>query len=232
MRERTLVVGSVAVVLALMLAAEAASASEGEQAPLGPLPRTLELTLGLSGAQGFGRVAPDTALRDVAGLGAKLSIGLDVRVSHHLSLGAEAQYVEFATAENRGARGIAVDPGLTFHGTPGLWHDPWLRLGVGYHLLWDIEHNGATAPTNVFHGFDLLTLKVGYDIRATNDVALAPVAGVDIQAYTWENATPTHSFQVATLVFVGIQGRFTLGHQTAGAMTVAGADHLLRGISR
>jgi peptidoglycan-associated lipoprotein len=68
-------------------------------------------------------------------------------------------------------------------------------------------------------------LKVGYDLRLSEDVAVAPIAGVDLNMFAWEKtsnapSTALSTAELATFVYVGVQGRFDMGgRRTTGAVT-------------
>jgi hypothetical protein len=194
----------------------------GEAPPWqGPMPapsNAFELKLGTGYTQGFGNIAPGRGINSVAGAGIGFSLDLDYRATPLVSAGLEAQYQEFTTENNTGSRGLAGSIGATIHGAPDQRGDPWLRLGTGYRLLWDVNHTGPFGQlntTNLFHGFDIVTAKVGYDFRPSPDVALAPVVGADLQTFVWENATPLSTAQLGTFIYAGLQGRFNAGGSTA-----------------
>lgn len=167
-----------------------------------------ELKLGTGYTQGLGYVAPGLNMGSVAGAGIGASMDLDYRMTSFESAGLEAQYQEF-TAENDGAsRGLAASLGVTFHARPESRGDPFFRIGAGYRLLWDVHPTSAPTATNLYHGFDVLTGKLGYDFRASRDVAIAPVIGADLQTFIWENSNPLTTTKLATFIYGGLQGRF------------------------
>jgi outer membrane protein OmpA-like peptidoglycan-associated protein len=119
-------------------------------------------------------------------------------------------------AENSSSRGLAANLGATYHFEPVVRGDPWLRLGTGYRMVWENDPTGASGATVLRHGFELLTAKVGYDVRVSEDVALAPVVGADLDMFLWEdpsngNSHALSSAQVGTFVYAGLQGRFDIG---------------------
>jgi hypothetical protein len=173
-----------------------------------------ELKLGTGYTQGFGNIAPGRSVLDVAGAGIGFSLDLDYRLSPMASVGVETQYQEFTTENNAASRGLATNLGVTVHASPERRGDPWLRLGTGYRFLWDVNPFFTNA-TVMFHGFDFLTAKVGYDIRPSPDVALAPVIGADLQTFFWANGTALTTAQVATFIYAGLQGRFDAGGSSA-----------------
>jgi outer membrane protein OmpA-like peptidoglycan-associated protein len=178
--------------------------------------KALELKVGTGYTQGFGNVAPGRDVPTVAGAGLGVSADIDYRLSHFWSVGVEGQYQEFTSEQNTSARGIAANLGATYHFNPTLRGDPWARLGTGYRVLYENDPVGASGTTQLRHGFELLAAKVGYDVRVSEDVAIAPVIGADLNMFVWENPSSAGSGvmaspQVATFVYAGLQGRFDIG---------------------
>ena len=103
---------------------------------------------------------------------------------------------------------------MTVHASPYARVDPWIRLGTGYRLLWDVHPIEAANTTPLYHGFDALTGKLGVDLRVARDVAIAPVIGADLQTFVWQNSTALQTAQLATFVYGGLQGRFDAGAGT------------------
>lgn len=176
----------------------------------------LELKVGTGYTQGFGMIGRGRSLPDTAGPGFGVSADVDYRVDPRWSFGAEAQYQEFTKEQNASARGLAANGGATYHFNPSVRGDPWLRLGGGYRLLWENDAGGVSGLDVVRHGFDLLTAKLGYDVRVSEDVALAPVLGADVTMFLWQDASSNGSHpmgvaQTGTFVYAGLQGRFDLG---------------------
>ena len=181
----------------------------------------LELKVGTGYTQGFGALAPGRAIGDVAGAGIGVDVGADYRTAPLWSLGLQGEYQEFRNAQNMGARGVATNVGVTLHATPVLRGDPWLRVGGGYRLLWDVSPPGTV--TTVRHGFELAKATIGYDIRVSEAVALAPQIGADVNLFLWQTANGINSAlrsgQIGTFLFAGVQGRFDV----AGEKTTSGA---------
>jgi outer membrane protein OmpA-like peptidoglycan-associated protein len=176
----------------------------------------LELKVGTGYTQGFGSIAPSRSLDNAAGAGLGVSADVDYRLSIPWSIGIEGQYQEFENAQNSSARGLAVNLGGTYHFDPVLRGDPWLRLGAGYRLFWENSPVGQPGVSVLRHGFDLLTAKVGYDVRVSQDVALGPVVGADLNVFAWQDSSNTgnqalSSVQVGTFIYAGLQGRFDVG---------------------
>ncbi len=175
-----------------------------------------ELKVGTGYTQGFGNVAPGRPIDDVAGAGIGASADVDYRINIPWSIGVEGQYQEFSSAQNTSSRGLAVNLGATYHFMPVLHGDPWLRFGTGYRFVWENDPVGAPNLSVLRHGLDVLTLKIGYDVRATEDVALGPVVGADLNVFLWQDASngsagALSSAQVGTFVYAGLQGRFDMG---------------------
>jgi outer membrane protein OmpA-like peptidoglycan-associated protein len=175
-----------------------------------------ELKLGTGYTQGFGNLAPGRGIDRVAGAGIGGNAEFDYRINHPWSLGVEAQYQEFNSAQNESSRGLAFNIGPTVHFMPVMRGDPWLRLATGYRLLWENSPVGAPNANFLRHGFEALSAKVGYDIRVSPDVALGPFVGSDFNVWVWQsvNNTASHalsSAQLATFVYGGLQGRFDMG---------------------
>ncbi len=203
------------------LAAPTSSARADDDEPflrsrMPSVPRSLELDVGAGYAQGFGNIAPGSSIASVTGAGVAVSGDVDYRMSHWVSFGLEAQYTDFANSSNAESRGLALDLGVTYHVSPGMRGDPWLRVGSGYRMIWDVDHVGAAGTTNMFHGFEVVALKLGYDVRTSLDVALSPVIGADLQTFVWEDAKKLSKVQLGTFLYVGVQGRFDLTAPAAG----------------
>ncbi len=210
---------AVCVTLASLLLAGHASAQE--HAPgylaqhLRPPTNALELRVASGYTQGFGAVAPGRSMADVAGAGLGVGVDVDYRPQESFSLGLGGQLQEFASQQNSAARGLAFDLGATFHLAPLRRGDPWLRVGTGYRLLWEVDPDGVRGASTLRHGFDLATLRVGYDVRVSEDVALAPVIGGDLDLFLWQapgqgGGPALSSGMVGTFIYAGLQGRFDL----------------------
>ena len=184
-----------------------------------------ELKLGTGYTQGFGMIAPGTSIPDVAGAGIGAHVDLDYRANPLWSFGVQGEYQEFSSEFNTASRGLAGNLGVTVHAAPLTRGDPWLRLATGYRLLWDVNPPGQ--PTTLLHGFELAKATIGYDVRVSQDIALAPEVGADLNLFLWEDANGNNralpSGQVGTFIFAGLQGRFDMGG-TASGTTVANAS--------
>jgi hypothetical protein len=207
--------------------ARTAAAQERQAEGTVPAPSdALELKVGTGYTQGFGNIAPGLGIPSVAGAGIGVDADIDYRLTPHSSLGVQAEYQEFTNELNTAARGLAANVGITVHGTPFLRGDPWLRLGTGYRLLWSVNPPGL--PTTLLHGFELAKATIGYDVRVSPDIAIAPVVGADLNLFVWQDqagvSTSLSTAQVGTFVFAGIQGRFDMGGHSNGLTNVASAS--------
>jgi hypothetical protein len=182
--------------------------------------QAFELKLATGYTQGFGMIAPNVGIPSVAGAGIGVNADIDYRIDPHTSIGVAGQYQEFNSENNTAARGAMGNLGVTYHGAPLRRADPWLRLGVGYRLLWSVNPIGG-GPTVLLHGFELAALNLGYDLRLSEGVAIAPMIGADLNLFLWADANGVNralsTAQVGTFVFAGLQGRFDAGSSTASS---------------
>jgi hypothetical protein len=186
--------------------------------------QAFELKLATGYTQGFGMIAPSVGIPSVAGAGIGVNLDLDYRMSPHTSFGVAGQFQEFTSENNTAARGAMANIGFTFHGAPLQRADPWLRLGVGYRSLWSVNPVSG-GPTVMVHGFELAALNLGYDLRLSEGVAIAPMIGADLNLFLWADAAGVNralsTAQVGTFVFAGLQGRFDAGPSTASSATAS-----------
>jgi len=188
--------------------------------------QALELKIMTGYSQGFGNLTPSRSVADASGAGIGVSGDIDYRLSHRWSIGAEAQYQELTPNQNESARSFAANAGVTYHLDPMLRGDPWARLGTGYRIFYDNDPTGEPNSPWRRHGFDILTAKIGYDVRVSEDVAIAPVVGADLNLFAWEFPSNgpgqiMSSPQVATFLYAGIQGRFDIGGERSGLVAKA-----------
>jgi hypothetical protein len=206
---------------------------QGYRRPLAAPTQAFELKLAGGYTQGFGNFSPSLGMPSVAGAGVAGNLDIDYRMTPHASVGVMGQYAQFSSENNAAARGVVGNIGITYHGAPYTRADPWIRFGAGYRLLWSVHQfvNGAEGPTVLVHGFELGALNLGYDLRLSEGVAIAPMAGVDLNLFIWDHINggssgALSSAQVATFVFAGIQGRFDGGGSSSGMSASAETPNL------
>jgi hypothetical protein len=175
-----------------------------------------ELQLGTGYTQGFGNVFPSTSIHDVAGAGVGFTVGIGYRAIPAISVELEGQYQQYSPQSSSASFGFYTNLGATFHAAPHRRGDPWLRVGSGWRSVF--QHN-PTGPfgfatnnsTNAFHGWQVATVRFGYDIRSSDGASWAPFAGADVQAFVWENGNQLPTTQWGTFLYAGFQGRFDFG---------------------
>jgi hypothetical protein len=193
---------------------------EGEvvPAPLRAPRNAFELGADVGYTQGFGAVYSDRSVRDFAGAGVGVGVGLGYRATPTFSIGATGQY-QGLNANDQLARGTQVrgaTAGLaaTFHIAPYERADPWVSLGAGYRMLWEVPSDNT--PTILTHGFELGKVELGVDLRPSESVAVAPMIGADLNMFNWRSTPGASSADIgnrglSTFVFAGVRGRFDVG---------------------
>jgi hypothetical protein len=201
----------------------AAAAQEAShlQRPLAAPTRALELKVGTGYTQGFGSAAPGRGIADIAGPGVGVDVDADYRLDPRFSLGLQVGYQEFRSALNTDARGVVTNAGVTLHGSPLDRGDPWIRVGAGYRLLWDVNPPGTA--TTARYGFELARASLGYDLRLSSAMAIAPEIGADLNLFLWQTRNGVNSAlaggRFGAFLFVGVQGRFdVVGHSTTSTI--------------
>lgn len=178
-----------------------------------------EIGLSAGYTQGFGDIMQGQRVGTVADAGFAPGITLGFRATPHVSLAWSGQYNEFkaddSLAGGTNVRGLVTGLEAGFHFAPYERIDPHLSLGAGYRMLWLVPEG----PSNntMIHGFELAKLQAGLDVRASQDVAIGPVIGADLNLFAWRNpegAAPNVEIadkRVNTFIYGGMQGRFDLG---------------------
>ena len=203
-----------AIVLAFAPRAHAQTAEQTGR--LLPAPaRALEIVVGTGYTQGFGMLQPGVDMRSVAEAGVGIDAGVMYRINPRWAVGVVGEYNELEAERATAARGFTAGVAAAFHAAPYRRLDPWVQLATGYRGLWEV-HTDATTPDVATHGLELAKLTVGLDVRATRDVAIAPVIGADLTLPLWQSvggstANAISDPRVATFVFAGIQARFDVG---------------------
>lgn len=188
--------------------------------------RAFEIGVNGGYTQGFGSLqgGPSTGNPTDAGFGVGVDLGF--RVSTKWSIQGYSQYNQFVASDmvrtRTDVRSALLGASATFHAMPYNRIDPWLSVGSGYRMLWQMPDG---AGNDVFyHGFQPARLHVGLDMRASKDVALGPVIGADVNYFVWKSPEGGMSGQmiadrrVSTFVFAGVQGRFDVGGHRQGRL--------------
>src|SRR5262249_45033367 len=149
-----------------------------------------ELGLDMGYTQGFGTLDA-RSLSDVQGAGMGLGLSLGYRATPGFSIAAVGAFQGFnaGNALARGTLGPGAMTGLadTFHIAPFERANPFVTLGTGYRMLWEIP--SGNAPTMMSHGLEIARLELGVDVRANDSIALGPVIGADLDMFLWRNQT-------------------------------------------
>jgi len=186
-----------------------------------------EMTLSSGYTQGFGDIAGNNRIGDIAEPGYGVGLGLGFRVLPHLTVGLVGHYQEFSPRgdlnEEPGARGVATGVEGTYHFTPYDRFDLWLLGGIGYRFLWDVRPN---EPNNTLHhGVQIARLQVGFDWRLARRFALGPFVGADATAFLGEDDNSIRGTGgdrgLNNFVYGGLQARFDIGGRTEGPYKAA-----------
>jgi len=199
-------------------AAQAVIEREMVQAPMTAPRGALEINVDTGYTQGFGTLYGSRTMRDLAEAGIGVGLGIGYRALPTISIAATGQFQGF-NASNDLPKGTQVRGGAagieaTFHVAPFERADPWLSLGTGYRMLWEVPPGDM--PSTLTHGFEVGKLALGIDLRPSDSVALAPMIGADLNVFPWTSEPGTEmssvsSPSVSTFVFAGLRGRFDLG---------------------
>jgi hypothetical protein len=178
-----------------------------------------ELAVGAGYSQGTMSPAAGTGATDLTKAGGAFNLQVGYRFTPEFALHLFGEYDEFAPGDtlstSAGTRGGVAGINGTYHLLPYNRIDPWVRLGVGYRMLW-VTGDPAVADT-LWHGFQLAKLEIGADLRTDQDIAIGPTIGVDLSEYVWRNPAGDVGDQeiadkrVVPFVYAGLQGRFDLG---------------------
>jgi hypothetical protein len=185
----------------------------------------IELQLSTGYVQGLGNISPGNPIINGAGAGMGFTANVGYRANPFTSIGVEGQYQAFLNQNSAAMtpQGVDANVGVTLHSTPATRGDLWFRLATGYRLFW--QGTPRVGPgggeTDLFHGFDLVNARVGYDIRVARNVAFAPVFGANLQTFVWQNSIPLSTVQWATFVYAGLQGRLDAGGESTPSVARA-----------
>lgn len=234
MRTTLLFGGAAIAALALATVPRSASAGESDRgngyfrnyvpAPSG----AAELTVGGGYTQGFGQVTKGGAnnINDLANAGGAVEVGLSSRMTPYTSVGVTGAYEQYSTGRTldteSSARGASFGLNAQYHFAPYRRADPWVKLGVGYRLLWQ---NPSLGPNVLYHGFELAKAQIGVDVRVSPMLAIGPMVGADLNLLLWQRAggenTRIEDPRVNTFVFAGLQARFDTGGTSVPESAIA-----------
>ena len=191
------------------------------RAPVRAPRNALEIGINTGYTQGFGDIARGKSVGSTADAGLGVGLNLAYRASPGLSLGAVGQFQEFKPDDrvgtNANVRGMAAGVDATVHFAPYERVDPFVSLGSGYRFLWTMPKGSGNDVLT--HGFELARLNLGLDVRVSQDVAIGPMVGADLNLFMWNNpeGSPGNeeidSRRINTFIYGGVQGRFDVGGQ-------------------
>lgn len=169
--------------------------------------------------QGFGSLQSGVDMQRVITPGFATDLGAGYRFDPHWAAFITGQYAEFDAVRANAARGLVVGGAFAYHFLPFDKVDPWVQLGAGYRFLW--ESNIAPTPDLLTHGFEPARITLGLDVRASRDIAFAPVVGLDLTVPLWQSvngagSTAISDPRVSTFVYAGLQARFDLTSRYVG----------------
>jgi hypothetical protein len=160
--------------------------------------RALELGATAGYAQSLGMTSGHTA---GPGLGASLGVGY--RVTPNLSLTWTGRY---AVLPDDG-RAISNGASIGLHVDPFARVDPVVSVGLGHRVAW-----GRDDVTR--HGLELAKVRATMDVRATNELAVGPMIGVDLSLLSFggtSGAMERTFGDVSAFVYAGAEVRWDLG---------------------
>jgi hypothetical protein len=202
-----------------------AQEAEGAARALRMPSKAFELQLSTGYTQGFGNLSRGVSIDDVAEGGIGLTGSVGYRASPRFSVELEGQYQQYSPVTSDTTNGFNINVGATFHVKPESRGDPWLRLATGWHSIAQHAPTGPVgfpiATANTFHGWQVVSARFGYDFRTWDNIAWAPIVGVDLQAFFYENGAPLPAAQIGTFVYAGLQGRFDTGGSLVRAVAFA-----------
>lgn len=194
--------------------------------------QALELAVSGTYTQGLTAPAGGVGATDLTKAGGAVELQVGYRLVPALSLSLSGEYTEFVRGDllssSAGTRGLVAGANATYHMLPFDRIDPWVRAGVGYRMLWVV--GDTTTSDTLWHGFQFVKVSIGVDLRTTEDVAIGPMVGIDLNEFVWKNPAGATGDQeisdkrVVPFLYAGLQGRFDLlGTRERHSRTVVGA---------
>jgi outer membrane protein OmpA-like peptidoglycan-associated protein len=193
--------------------------------------RAFELGVDAGWTQPFGDINRGRSIGDLVGPGFGVGLGLGYRISPHFAVTLGGAYHESNEGrilpDSTEVRGLALSLTGTYHFRPYSFIDPYVSLGGGYRMLWQVPD--APQTQILTHGVQLAKLQVGVDYRVAKNVAVGPFVAADLNYFLWDNPEgprgdlDIQANRVNTFISAGIAGRFDFGGsprpQTATART-------------
>jgi hypothetical protein len=185
----------------------------------------LELTVGTGYTQGFGQYQKGSAnnVRDIAGAGLAVDVGVGYRLSPLWMLGATGAYQLYEAGNfegDSGAGGATARFDATYHLAAFSRLDPWIKGGVGYRYLCECGAPSTRAGARL-HGFELLNLSAGLDLHFDKQLAVAPIIGASLTTFLWDRTDAIADPRLGVFAFGGFQARFDIGGSYERSMGVA-----------
>ena len=212
MKTRTLTVA-----LATFLVTPAFAQEKPESETMETPTRAFEIFGAAGYTQGFGNLHSGLDMQKVITPGVATDVGLGYRIDPHWSVSLFGQYAEFSAERATSARGLVVGANGTYHFIPMQKWDPFVQLGAGYRFLWEKDITPGT--TLLTDGFELGRLTIGFDYRASRDIAFSTFAGLDLTLPLWQSAGTTMAIsdpRLSTFIFAGMGARFDLTSNYVG----------------
>jgi hypothetical protein len=187
--------------------------------------QAFELTVGSGYTQGFGQYQKGSAnnMKDIAGVGIGIDLGVGYRLSPTWMLGASGAYQAYQAGNFEGdtsAGGATARLDATFQLAPYSRLAPWLKGGVGYRYLCECGTPSTRAGARL-HGFELLNLNAGLDMRFDQQIALAPLVGASLTTFLWDRTDAIVDPRLGVFVYGGLQARFDIGGSYGRPMSIA-----------
>jgi len=169
--------------------------------------------------QPFGELADGAAIGDVADAGGAVGLNVGYRFTPRWALSLYGQFHESSVSSNISnggdvdVRGLSTGMMGTFHVRPYSVVDPYVSLGAGYRAFFIARHEGLNQTV---HGIQAARGVVGVDFRVSEDVAIGPLVGADLNVFVSdavENGTNSSidSPRPSTFLFAGLAGKFDIG---------------------
>ena len=168
--------------------------------------------------QGFGELQSGVDMARVITPGIGTELGAGYRFDPRWVMSIVGQYAEFAAQRATSARSLVAGLTVAYNMRPYEKLDPWIQFGAGYRWIW--ESNTAPTPDLLTQGFELAKVTLGLDVRASRDISMGPLVGVDLTLPLWQSGAIADP-RVSAFVFAGLLTRFDVTRQFVRARTVS-----------